>query len=135
MLPGPLPRVLFEYMTKHRLEPLIRAGARVYEYTTPKLPEIVARGGVIRPYVHAKVMSVDALVASVGSANLDVTASYWEDEANIVLEDPALVAELEATIKRLIAGSYRIDVEAEYWRREARQREIASTLWPEALYS
>ena len=52
-----------------------------------------------------------------------------------MLEDPALVADLEATLERLIAGSYRIDVEAEYWRREARQREIASTLWPETLYS
>ncbi|HFE44186.1 MAG TPA: phosphatidylserine/phosphatidylglycerophosphate/cardiolipin synthase family protein, partial [Nannocystis exedens] len=135
MLPGPLSRVLFEYMTKHRLEPLIRAGARVYEYTTPKLPEIVARGGVVRPYVHAKVMSVDALVASIGSANPDVTASYWEDEANVVIEDPALVGEIEATIDELIAGSYRIDVETEYWRREARQREIASAIWPETLYS
>ncbi|MCA9657907.1 MAG: phosphatidylserine/phosphatidylglycerophosphate/cardiolipin synthase family protein [Myxococcales bacterium] len=135
MLRGPLARVFFEYMTKHRLEPLIRAGAETYEYATPKLEEIVTRGGVVRPYVHAKVMSVDGEVASVGSANLDVTASYWENEANVVIESAAVVRELEATIERLLATSYRIDLDSSYWRGEARMREITSTLWPETLYS
>ncbi len=135
MLPGPLPRMLFEYMTKHRLEPLVRAGAQAYEFTTPALPEIVATGGVIRPYVHAKLMSVDGRLASVGSANLDVTASYWEDEANVLIEDATVVGELEATIAGLIAGSYRLELDSDYWRREARQREVVSKLWPETLYS
>jgi len=135
MLQGPQHRVLFEHMTKKRLEPLIRAGVRAYEYATPQLPEIVVRGGIIRPYVHAKVMTVDGRIASVGSANLDVTASYWEDEANIVVEDEALVTGLEATIDELIAGSYRIDLSSAYWRREVRQRELVSALWPETLYS
>lgn len=135
MLPGPLPRVLFEYMTKHRLEPLIRAGAEAYEYTTPALPEIVAVGGVIRPYVHAKVMSVDGVLVSVGSANLDVTASYWEDEANVLIEDAAVAGELERALEGLIAGSYRLELDSDYWRREARQREVVSKLWPETLYS
>ncbi|MGB1277321.1 MAG: phospholipase D-like domain-containing protein, partial [Nannocystaceae bacterium] len=135
MLPGPLPRELFEYMTKHRLEPLIHAGARAYEYTTPPLPGIVATGDVVRPYVHAKVMTADGQFASVGSANLDVTASYWEDEANIVIEDPPLVRTLEEKLDQLIAGSYRLDPESAYWRREASKREVASRLWPESLYS
>ncbi|MCA9634978.1 MAG: phosphatidylserine/phosphatidylglycerophosphate/cardiolipin synthase family protein, partial [Myxococcales bacterium] len=135
MLRGPLPRELFEYMTKHRLEPLIRAGAEVYEFATPPLPEIVVAGDVVRPYVHAKVMSADGQVASVGSANLDVTASYWEHEANVVIEDPAVVGPLEGVIEGLVAGSHRLDLSSEYWRREARQREISSTLWPETLYS
>jgi len=135
MLPGPLPRVLFEYMTKHRLEPLVRAGAEAYEYTTAASPEIVAVGGVIRPYVHAKVMSVDGALASVGSANFDVTASYWEDEANVLIEDAAVVGELERTLDGLIAGSYRLELDSDYWRREARQREVVSKLWPETLYS
>ena len=34
------------------------------------------RGDVNRLYVHAKVMNVDALAVSIGSANLDVTAIY-----------------------------------------------------------
>jgi phosphatidylserine/phosphatidylglycerophosphate/cardiolipin synthase-like enzyme len=134
MLRGPMHREIFEYMTKHRLEPLLRAGVVVYEFATPPLPEVVARGGVVRPYVHAKVMCADGRVASVGSANLDVTASYWEHEANVVIEDPAVVGRLEATIEGLCAGSLRLDVESAYWRREARQREIASALWPETLY-
>ncbi|MEZ4450332.1 MAG: phosphatidylserine/phosphatidylglycerophosphate/cardiolipin synthase family protein [Nannocystaceae bacterium] len=135
MLRGPLHRELFEYMTKQRMEPLIRAGAEVYEYATPPLPEIVAHGGVVRPYVHAKVMSADGRIASVGSANLDATASYWEHEMNVLIEDAAVVGPLERTIEAMIAGSYRLDLHSEYWRREARQREVAATLWPEVLYS
>ncbi len=134
MLRGPLHREIFEYMTKRRLEPLLRAGALVYEYATPPLPDIVVRGGVVRPYVHAKVMSADGRVASVGSANLDVTASYWEHEANVIVEDPQVVAELERTIDAHLAGSFRLDVDSDYWRREARQRDVASALWPETLY-
>ena len=47
----------------------------------------VARGGHVRPYVHAKLVSVDGRVTSIGSANLDATASFWESEANIVVQD------------------------------------------------
>ena len=114
---------------------LIRGGAEVYEYATPPLPEIVTTGGVVRPYVHAKVMSADGRVASIGSANLDATASYWEHEISVVIEDPAVVGCLERTIEGLVGGSYRLDVDSEYWRREARQREVSAKFWPEALYS
>ena len=135
MLRGPTHREVFEYMTKHRLEPLLRAGVVAYEYATPPLPNVVVRGDVVRPYVHAKLMTADGRVASVGSANLDVTASYWEHEANVVIEDEAVAGALERTIEGLCAGSFRLDVDSEYWRREARQREVASALWPETLYA
>lgn len=135
LMRGPAHREMFEYMTKHSLEPLIRAGARAYEFTTPPLPDIVATGGVVRPYVHAKVMTADGQMASIGSANLDVTASYWEDEANIVLEDPKLVACVEDTIREFIARAYPIDLNSEYWLRELPKRELAGRLWPQRLYS
>ncbi|MGB5696846.1 MAG: phosphatidylserine/phosphatidylglycerophosphate/cardiolipin synthase family protein, partial [Polyangiales bacterium] len=80
--PAPLHRTLFEYMVKAKLEPLLVAGVQIYEFVPPPSPMVVARGGRIRPYVHAKLVSVDGLVTSIGSANLDATASFWESEAN-----------------------------------------------------
>ena len=130
---GSLHRELFEYATKQRFEQLIHWGVRVYEYSTPRLPNIVSRGGMVRPYVHAKVLTADGRVASVGSANLDATAGYWEREANIIVEDPALVGRVERDIRRMLERSYEIDLESEYWKREAAQRAMLGSLWPEGL--
>ncbi len=133
---GPVYRQVFEYVTKRRLEPLIRAGLIAYEYATePELPLIVCQGGVVRPYVHAKLMTTDGRAASVGSANLDATASYWEREANIVVEDPAVVLALEARLEGLLAHSHRLDLDSEYWKRERLVREVATRLWPDSMYS
>ncbi len=133
---GPKHREIFEYVTKRRLEPLIRAGMAVYEYATPEaLPLIVCRGGVVRPYVHAKLMCADGRVASVGSANLDATASYWEREANVIVEDAPLVGRLEAQLRTMLCHSYRIDLDSAYWRQERAAREVATRLWPDSVYS
>ncbi|MCA9697755.1 MAG: hypothetical protein KC431_09550, partial [Myxococcales bacterium] len=102
---------------------------------TPPSPLIVARGGRVRPYVHAKLMSVDGKVCSIGSANLDATASFWESEANVVVEDPAVVAELEERLRALISGSVLLDPQSDYWRSERAQRAVVGTLWPVSLYS
>lgn len=134
-LKGPLYRELFEYMSKRRFEPLVRAGVDVREFSPPPSRLVVCRGGRVRPYVHAKVITADGEVASIGSANLDVTASYWEREANLVIEDPAVVAALEARLQAMVDDGYRIELASEYWRREAAQREIVDRLWPEIVYS
>jgi phosphatidylserine/phosphatidylglycerophosphate/cardiolipin synthase-like enzyme len=133
--PAPLHRTLFEYMVKAKLEPLLRAGVEVYEFVPPPSPMVVARGGRIRPYVHAKLVSVDGLVTSIGSANLDATASFWESEANIVVQDAEFAAGVEATLQKLIDGSVRLDPESEYWKRERAQRAVVATLWPGTFYS
>ncbi len=133
--PAPLQRTLFEYMVKAKLEPLLRAGVEGYEFVPPPSRRIVARGGRIRPYVHAKLVSVDGLVTSIGSANLDATASFWESEANIVVQDAEFAGGVEATLQKLIDGSDRLDPESGYWKRERAQRAVVATLWPETLYS
>ncbi len=132
---GPVHRELFEYMTKKRLEPLMDAGVTVYEYVTPPLPMVVARGGVIRPYVHAKIIVADGKVASIGSANLDVTASYWEREAVVITESSDLARTLEAELREMMERSLRIDRASEYWKRETAQRELVSRAWPDSFYS
>ncbi|HJL45198.1 MAG TPA: phosphatidylserine/phosphatidylglycerophosphate/cardiolipin synthase family protein, partial [Polyangiaceae bacterium LLY-WYZ-15_(1-7)] len=133
--PGPRHRELFEYLTKRRLEPLMEAGVEAFEYATPPLEEVVARGGIVRPYVHAKLVTADGRIASVGSANLDATASYWEREANVVIEDPAVVGELEGRLEAMIATSHPLDLGSEAWAREATKRDLVARLWPEAFYS
>ncbi len=133
--PAPLHRTLFEYMVKAKLEPLLTAGVEIYEFVPPPSPMIVARGGRIRPYVHAKLVSVDGLVTSIGSANLDATASFWESEANIVVQDPKFARGVEATVQEMIDRSFRIDPESDYWKRERAQRAVVVTLWPGAFYS
>lgn len=132
---GPLHRELFDYMLKQRLEPLIRDGVTMVEYTTKPRENIVARGGAVRPYVHAKILVADAYVASIGSANLDATASYWEREANIVIEGGELPRKLDEHLQEICQRSYPLSLDSEYWRREKPHREIAARLWPDMLYS
>ncbi|MCA9773507.1 MAG: phosphatidylserine/phosphatidylglycerophosphate/cardiolipin synthase family protein, partial [Myxococcales bacterium] len=134
-LDGGLHRELFEYMSKRRFEPLLRAGVEAYEYQTPPSPMIVARTGVLRPYVHAKVVTMDGRVASVGSANLDATASYWEREVNVVVEDRGFAERVEREIEVMMARGHRLDLDSEYWKRETAKRAITDTLWPDVFYS
>lgn len=133
--PGPVYRELFDHMVKQRLEPLIQGGAEVFEYVAPSLPMIVPQGGVVRPYVHAKVMSCDGRAASIGSANLDATASYWEHEANLVVQDDAFSEDLERQIEAMIARAHPIDLQSDYWKRDRAKRAIVSKLWPAVVYS
>ena len=133
--PAPIHRTLFEYMVKARLEPLLQAGVEIYELVPPSSPNVVARGGRMRPYVHAKVVSVDGLVTSIGSANLDATASFWENEANVVVQDAEFAGKVEAELQALIDGSIALDPDSEYWKRERAQRAVVGTLWPGSFYS
>lgn len=133
--PGPLHRELFELMMKQRLEPLIESGIQVFETVVADLPDIVSRRGLVRPYVHAKILTVDGRAASIGSANLDATASYWEHETNVVVEDEGFAQTVEAALETLIARALRVDASLDYWKREATQRAIVSRLWPESMYS
>jgi phosphatidylserine/phosphatidylglycerophosphate/cardiolipin synthase-like enzyme len=133
--PGPRHREVFEYLVKHCYEALLAAGVRVWEVTAPPSPAHAATGGPIRPYVHAKVVVVDGAVASVGTANLDVTASHWEREVNLVIEDPAIAGALTSTLDDVIARAVRIDPDGPAWRREAARRALAARLWPDRLYS
>jgi cardiolipin synthase len=69
-----------------------RAGHRAYE-------ELLACGGRIYEYrrtlLHAKVMTVDGVWATVGSINFDNRSFALNDELNLSTTDPATVALLE----------------------------------------
>lgn len=72
--------------------------------------------------MHAKAVSVDGRASAVGSANLDITTSYWESEAMLIVEDAEVVRAFEARIDQLMAGSTRVDREEPTWRSLAQRR-------------
>jgi phosphatidylserine/phosphatidylglycerophosphate/cardiolipin synthase-like enzyme len=105
-----------------RMDELVAAGAEAYEFVVPEQSGWEPGLGPIHPHVHAKVMSVDGRVCSVGSANLDITAGYWETELLLVAEDPPTAAKLESQIERLLDHSQRVDRNDPQWQKLAKRR-------------
>lgn len=78
-------------------EPLLEAGVRIFNYQ--------------RTMLHAKVMTVDGVIATIGSGNLDQRSMRLNDECNMQLLDRALTAELDAHFEDDIERSEQIDPE------------------------
>ena len=116
-------------MVHSRMDAIVAAGGEAYQFTVHQQPRWSAGLGVINPHVHAKVMSVDGRISSVGSANLDITAGYWENELMLVVEDESHARALEARIDELIAGSRRVDRSDLKWQRTAERRKWMRR-WP-----
>jgi cardiolipin synthase len=74
---------------------------------------LLAAGVVIRTYevsmMHAKVMTVDGTVASVGSANFNQRSLRHDDEANIVIFDPAVVQVLDQHLDQDLENTILLD--------------------------
>jgi phosphatidylserine/phosphatidylglycerophosphate/cardiolipin synthase-like enzyme len=115
-----------------RIDAIVAAGGEGYQFQVPSQPGWDRRVGVVCPHVHAKLLCVDGQVCTVGSANLDITAGYWESELMLMIEDPALVGAVEAWVDRLIAGSRRFDRGDPAWQQSARRREWMQR-WPGVL--
>jgi cardiolipin synthase len=109
-------------LVRSRMDDLVAAGAEAHEFEVPEQPVWEPNLGVIHPHVHAKVVSVDGRVCSVGSANLDVTAGYWENELLLIVEDPAIAGALESRIEELLVRSPRVDRNDPGWRSLAKRR-------------
>jgi phosphatidylserine/phosphatidylglycerophosphate/cardiolipin synthase-like enzyme len=111
------------------MDELVAAGAEAYEFAVAEQQTWERGLGAIHPHVHAKVLSVDARVCSVGSANLDITAGYWENELVLVVEDPPVAAGLESEIDRLLSHSRPVDRDDPRWQKRARRRDWMRR-WP-----
>ena len=46
--------------------------------------------------LHAKIMTVDGVVANVGSSNFDARSLLLDDEVNLVMFDPQVTADLDS---------------------------------------
>lgn len=115
-----------------RVDALVAAGAEGYQFTVAPRPGWEPGLGSIRSHVHAKLMSADGRVCAVGSANMDITAGYWESELLLVVEDTSIAAAVESRVDALLTESTRIDREDPHWREAARRREWMRH-WPGVL--
>jgi phosphatidylserine/phosphatidylglycerophosphate/cardiolipin synthase-like enzyme len=115
-----------------RLDPIVEAGGEVYLFAQRELPGWQPDLGVVYPHVHAKLMSVDGQRCAVGSANFDLTSSYWESELMLVVEDATVTACLERRLDQLSAGSTRVRRDDPPWRARARSRRWMRK-WPGVL--
>lgn len=86
--------------SRHAYGPLLRAGAKIYEYQ-PAM-------------IHAKIMTVDGLWGVVGSTNFDNRSFGLNDEVNLVVRGEDFVARLERDSRRDLAHSTLITLEQ--WR-------------------
>lgn len=72
-------------------------------------------------YLHAKTLSIDSEICSIGSTNIDIRSFSIDYELNAVLYDGRLARELEADFDRDLAGCREFDPAA-YRRRGAASR-------------
>jgi cardiolipin synthase len=100
LLPGPhVDKRFVQVAGQASFERLLEHGIRIWQFRPTML--------------HAKIMTVDGLVANVGSANFNARSTELDEEVNLVALDPALV--------RLLDGHFEEDVE--------RSEEIAPGRW------
>ncbi|MBS1149392.1 MAG: phospholipase D/Transphosphatidylase [Myxococcaceae bacterium] len=119
-------------LVQSRLDPLVAAGGEAWTFAIHPLPGWAPGVGVVQPHVHAKLLTVDGQRCAVGSANLDITAAYWESELMLLVEDAALVRDCEAQIDARLAHSVRVDPGDPTWKQRAQRREWMRH-WPGVL--
>jgi cardiolipin synthase len=99
LLPGPhVDKRFVQLASQSQYDGLLAAGVRLWSYQVSML--------------HAKVITVDSAVASVGSANLTSRSLLLDDEVNVVVFDPAVVAILDEDFEADVAASEPVDPQA-----------------------
>jgi cardiolipin synthase len=92
LLPGPhIDKRFVQLGAEAQYGALLEAGVKLWAYQPTML--------------HAKIMTVDGLVANVGSANFDARSLVLDEEVNLAVFDPALVAELDADFEADVGRS------------------------------
>ena len=95
LLPGPHADKRFVQLAgEAAYGPLLDAGAKVWAFQPSML--------------HAKIMTVDGILANVGSANLNARSTALDEEINLVAIDPALVATLDEQFDEDLGRSTRL---------------------------
>jgi len=96
VIPGPhVDKRFVQLAAQAQYDGLLEAGVRLWSYQVSML--------------HAKVITVDGTVASVGSANFTSRSLLLDDEVNVVIFDPAVVAVLDEHFEADLAVSEPVD--------------------------
>ncbi|WP_139995982.1 cardiolipin synthase [Paenibacillus paridis] len=112
IIPGLGDSKLVLLATLSYVQDLLEAGAKVYRYQ--------------KGFVHAKVMIIDHMLASVGTANVDMRSLYCNFELNAVLFDERTINRLEADFMEDLQHSDQLELTA-FRQRPNRQK------WAESL--
>ena len=115
-----------------RIDALVAAGADCFKLAIQDVPGWAPGMSPVQPHVHAKALSADGRVCAVGSANMDVTGSYWESELLLVVEDGAVTRVFDERAGALMARSLRVERDDPGWQRIARRRQWLRH-WPGVL--
>lgn len=96
LLPGPHADKRFvQVASESAYEELLDAGVAIHEFQTSML--------------HAKVLTIDGIVSSVGSANVNNRSSLFDEEVNLIVYDEEITSVLDAHFDEDLAASEPID--------------------------
>jgi cardiolipin synthase len=76
--------------------------------------------------MHAKIMTVDGMVANVGSANFNARSLNCDEEINMVIFDPSIVRTLDRHFDDDLERSVRIDPNR--WKQRSRLQRVKEKL-------
>jgi cardiolipin synthase A/B len=112
LLPGPHADKRFVQLAAEADYPaLLEAGVKIWAFQPSML--------------HAKIMTVDGMLANIGSANLNSRSTRLDEEINIVAIDRALVSILDGHFDEDLSRSTRI--EPQQWERRSVLQRVAET--------
>lgn len=116
LLQGRVEYWLLHYATRALYPHLLGSRIRIFEYT--------------KGFLHAKVAVADGWWLTVGSSNIDLFSLMLAREANVVIHDPRLAAELRVSLQEAIQNGATELHEAD-WRRRSIPGRLASwfALW------
>ncbi|WP_051881547.1 phospholipase D-like domain-containing protein [Parvularcula oceani] len=116
IMPGPhIDKRVSELASAEAIDALLRAGAELYRYQPTMF--------------HHKLVSVDGLLASIGSANFNMRSAFKDDELALNVLDEGFTAEADAIFDEDLKNCLPLDPRR--WRRRSamrRAREIASRI-------
>ncbi|OMF30843.1 cardiolipin synthase [Paenibacillus sp. FSL H8-0548] len=95
IIPGIADSKLVLLATLSYIQELLEAGVKVYRYE--------------KGFIHAKVMIIDQMLATVGTANVDMRSLYSNFELNAVLFDEHAIKRLEADFMEDLRDSRELD--------------------------
>jgi len=97
ILPKESDSSIVKWGTRFHVASLLEAGVKVYFYT--------------KGFVHSKVMMVDDVFGSVGTANMDIRSFDQNLEVNALLYDKTIVAELKRSFEQDLKDSEEVNLE------------------------
>ena len=102
IIPDKPDHLLVFWASRGNVEDLLKAGVKIYKY--------------VEGFIHSKVLLVDGVAATVGSANLDIRSLEINFEVNSFIYDEDVIKTLEKDFVKDLEGSKEIKLE-EYLKR------------------